>query len=95
MSKSGKTMDIHTKGFQSSDKCNSTISYRDSGCGIQATVTSGGNQYHSRSFDTKDQARQEAASMASESLGFRYSEEDDKEFDGRCFYGHRGSQRPQ
>lgn len=80
--KSGKIMDDHTKGFQKSDKSNTTISYRDSGCGIQAIVTSGGNQYISNSYNTKDEARQEASSMATESLGFRYSkyeEENDEE----------------
>lgn len=79
--KSGKIMNDHTKGFQKSDKSNTTISYRDSGCGIQATVVSGGNQYHSNSFSIKDQARQEAALMASESLKFRYSEETNEESD--------------
>jgi len=70
--KSGKIMDDHTKGFQKSDKSNTTISYRDSGCGIQATITSGGNQYHSNSYNTKNEARQEAALMATKDLGFRY-----------------------
>lgn len=75
--KSGKIMDKHTKGFQKSDKSNTTISYRDSGCGIQATITSGGNQYHSNSYNTKNEARQEAALMATKDLGFRYSNDED------------------
>jgi dsRNA-specific ribonuclease len=76
MSKSGRTMDNHTKGYQKSESKNSTISYRETGCGIQATVTSGGNQFISGSYSSKDEARQEAADMAHDSLGFLYDDED-------------------
>ena len=72
MSKSGRTMDNHTKGYQKSESKNSTISYRETGCGIQPTVTSGGNEYNSRSFNTKNEARQEASNLATESLSFLY-----------------------
>ncbi len=70
-------MDTFTKGFQKSDKSNSTISYKNSGCGIQATITSGGNEYHSKSYNTKNEARMNAALMATESLGFRYFNNED------------------
>jgi len=67
-------MDNHTKGYQKSEGKNSTISYRETGCGIQATVISGGNEYNSRSFNTKDEARQEASNLATESLSFLYED---------------------
>lgn len=72
MSKSGRTMDNHTKGYQKVESKNSTISYSKTESGFRATVTSGGNEYQSRSFNSKDEARQEASTLATESLGFLY-----------------------
>jgi len=77
MSKSGEKMDDYTKGIQSAEGINSTITYRETGCGIEATVTTGNGEYISQSYDNKDDARNEAATMAEESLGFLYKEEND------------------
>jgi hypothetical protein len=76
MKNSGKTMDEFTKGIQRSENINSTISYRETGCGIEATVTSGGGQYISNSYSNRDDARAEAAQMATDSLSFLYDDED-------------------
>jgi len=74
MSKSGKDMDDYTKGIQSSEQINTTISYRDTSCGIEATVTTGANEYISQCHENRDDARGEAVNMASDSLGFLYED---------------------
>jgi hypothetical protein len=69
MNKSGKSMDNFTKSYQKSEGNNPTISYKETGTGIQATVTAGGNEYHSNSHSSRDEARAEASKMANDSLG--------------------------
>jgi hypothetical protein len=69
MGKSGRQMDDFTKDYQRSERDNPTISYRETDTGVQATVTAGGNEYHSSSCSSKDDARGEASQMASDSLG--------------------------
>lgn len=69
MSKSGKQTDKFTKDFQRSEGKNPTLSYEETGTGIRATLTAGGNEYISQSCSSKDEARGEVVKMADSSLG--------------------------
>ena len=78
MGKSGNKTDSFVKNYQKAEGSNPTITYRHGDTGISATVTAGGNEYHSRSYSSADEARGEAIDMANSGNSFLFDDDDDE-----------------